>query len=113
MERLGQHEETIALGTNSRLLAETESARLKCLCSLWEGFWKNLVENQDRRWDNRSIKFNKISPDFKHTDTCEGLWLDCSPARVLPKLPPATKPKQDGVVGKRDTFLSNDFKEAI
>ncbi|KAF8404332.1 hypothetical protein HHK36_009215 [Tetracentron sinense] len=99
MERRGQHEETIGLGRNSRLLAEIESIRhcahhapYRSVCAAY---------------------FNKRSPDFKHTDTCEGLWLDCSPAWVLPKLPPATKPKQDGVVGKRDTFLSYDFEEAI
>ncbi|KAF8396132.1 hypothetical protein HHK36_017745 [Tetracentron sinense] len=70
-----------------------------------EGLWKNLVENPDRWWDNRSDKFNKKAPDFKHKDTGEGLWLDRSPAWVLPKLPPA-KPKKDGAFGKRDTLLS-------
>lgn len=57
--------------------------------------WKNLVENPDRWWDNRSNKFNQKSPDFKNKDTGEGLWLDSStPSWVLSKLPPL-KSKQD------------------
>uniref|UniRef100_A0A5B7B510 Uncharacterized protein n=1 Tax=Davidia involucrata TaxID=16924 RepID=A0A5B7B510_DAVIN len=50
--------------------------------------WKNLVENPDKWWDNRSGKVNKKSPDFKNKDTGEGLWLDDSPAWVLSRLPP-------------------------
>ncbi|KAF8396289.1 hypothetical protein HHK36_017904 [Tetracentron sinense] len=69
-------------------------------------WWKNQIDG------GIIDRFNKRSPDFKPKDTCEGLWLDRSPAWVLPKLPPATKPKQDGAVGKRDTFLSYDFQEA-
>ncbi|KAJ6753823.1 PROTEIN OSB2 CHLOROPLASTIC [Salix purpurea] len=53
-----------------------------------EGFWKDLVENPNKWWDNRFNKKNPKSPDFKHKETGEGLWLVTSPAWVLPKLPP-------------------------
>ncbi|XP_057979851.1 protein OSB2, chloroplastic-like [Malania oleifera] len=56
--------------------------------------WKNLVENPDKWWDNRSSKAKEKSPDFKHKDTGEALWLSDSPAWVLSKLP-AIKTKQD------------------
>ncbi|KAL3612392.1 hypothetical protein D5086_003412 [Populus alba] len=53
-----------------------------------EECWKDLVENPHKWWDNRVDKKNPKSPDFKHKETGEGLWLDTSPAWVLPKLPP-------------------------
>ncbi|KAK9274540.1 hypothetical protein L1049_021789 [Liquidambar formosana] len=67
--------------------------------------WKNLVENPDKWWDNRSNKINEKSPDFKHKDTREGLWLSDSPTWVLSKLPPA-KTKLEAAIVKRDTLLS-------
>ncbi|KAJ7973711.1 Protein OSB3, chloroplastic/mitochondrial [Quillaja saponaria] len=50
--------------------------------------WKNLVENPEKWWDNRSKKLNKRSPDFKHKETGEALWLTNSPSWVMSKLPP-------------------------
>ncbi|KAG6676155.1 hypothetical protein I3842_15G138300 [Carya illinoinensis] len=67
--------------------------------------WKDLVENPDKWWDNRSNKRNAKSPDFKHKETGEGLWLSGSPGWVLPKLPPP-RSKQDKTIGKTDTLLS-------
>ncbi|RVW80633.1 Protein OSB2, chloroplastic [Vitis vinifera] len=45
--------------------------------------WKNLVENPDKWWDNRSSKTKEKAPDFKHKDTGEALWLSSSPAWEL------------------------------
>ncbi|XP_072983654.1 protein OSB2, chloroplastic-like isoform X1 [Typha latifolia] len=55
-----------------------------------DDLWKSLVDNPDRWWDNRSNKLNPKSPDFKHKDTGEALWLGSSstPQWVLSKLPP-------------------------
>ncbi|CAA7014829.1 unnamed protein product [Microthlaspi erraticum] len=53
-----------------------------------EESWKDLVENPDKWWDNRSKKMNAKCPDFKHKDTGEALWLNGSPPWVLSKLPP-------------------------
>ncbi|XP_030953904.1 protein OSB2, chloroplastic-like isoform X2 [Quercus lobata] len=53
-----------------------------------EESWKDLVQNPTKWWDNRLNKRNHRSPDFKHKDTGEGLWLNGSPDWVLPKLPP-------------------------
>ncbi|KAL2502783.1 Protein OSB3 [Forsythia ovata] len=50
--------------------------------------WKNLVENPDKWWDNRSNKRNPKQPDFKHKETGEVLWLNSSPDWVLSRLPP-------------------------
>ncbi|KAF5193359.1 Osb3 protein [Thalictrum thalictroides] len=50
--------------------------------------WKSLVEKPDKWWDNRSKKMNPKSPDFKHKETGEALWLNKSPAWVSDKLPP-------------------------
>lgn len=59
-----------------------------------ESLWKDLLENPNKWWDNRSKKSNPRSPDFKHKDSGEGLWLDTSPAWVLPNLPPSTTEKK-------------------
>ncbi|KAL5773530.1 hypothetical protein ACOSP7_013127 [Xanthoceras sorbifolium] len=67
--------------------------------------WKDLVENPDKWWDNRLDKINQKSPDFKHKETGEGLWLDNSPAWVLSKLP-SPRSRQKAVSDKRDTLLS-------
>ncbi|KAK1582878.1 hypothetical protein Q3G72_019159 [Acer saccharum] len=68
--------------------------------------WKDLVENPDKWWDNRLNKVNEKSPDFKHKETREGLWLDNSPTWVRSKLPspkskplPSPKSKQNVVTG--------------
>ncbi|KAL6977782.1 hypothetical protein U1Q18_026568 [Sarracenia purpurea var. burkii] len=53
-----------------------------------DGSWKNLVEHPEKWWDNRGVKFNVKSPDFKHKDTGEGLWLSSSPSWVSSRLPP-------------------------
>lgn len=53
-----------------------------------DGSWKNLVENPDKWWDNRSDKKNPKGPDFKHKETGEVLWLSKSPDWALSKLPP-------------------------
>lgn len=66
-----------------------------------EEFWKDLVDNPDKWWDNRLGKVNVKSPDFKHKNSGKGLWLERSPDWVLSKLPPA-KP----AIHKRDTLLS-------
>lgn len=50
--------------------------------------WKNLVEDPKKWWDNRSNKISPKSPDFKHKETGEALWLSRSPAWVLSELPP-------------------------
>ncbi|XP_028770148.1 protein OSB2, chloroplastic-like [Neltuma alba] len=50
--------------------------------------WRDVVENPDKWWDNRSTKKTERSPDFKHKETGEALWLNSSPSWVLPKLPP-------------------------
>ncbi|KAA8535703.1 hypothetical protein F0562_030706 [Nyssa sinensis] len=61
--------------------------------------WKNLVENPSKWWDNRLGKVNVKSPDFKHKDTGEALWLNDSPAWVLSRLPPL-KTKENLAPGK-------------
>ncbi|KAL6521026.1 hypothetical protein OROGR_017595 [Orobanche gracilis] len=50
--------------------------------------WKDLVENPDSWWDNRTKKTNPKAPDFKHKKTGEPLWLGRSPGWVSSKLPP-------------------------
>ncbi|KAL0889204.1 hypothetical protein Bca101_013187 [Brassica carinata] len=53
-----------------------------------EESWKDLVQNPDKWYDNRSRKTNPKSPDFKHKDSGEALWMTDSPSWVLPELPP-------------------------
>jgi len=67
--------------------------------------WTNLVENPDKWWDNRTNKFSKRSPDFKHKVTGEALWLSDSPAWVLSRLPPL-KANHTATFTKRDMPLS-------
>ncbi|CAN4121584.1 unnamed protein product [Withania somnifera] len=50
--------------------------------------WKDLLENPDNWWDNRTTKLNQKAPDFKHKNTGIGLWVDSSPDWVLSQLPP-------------------------
>ncbi|KAL6574812.1 hypothetical protein OROMI_012097 [Orobanche minor] len=50
--------------------------------------WKDLLENPDSWWDNRTKKTNPKGPDFVHKKTREALWLGRSPGWVSSKLPP-------------------------
>ncbi|KAI4352714.1 hypothetical protein L6164_006936 [Bauhinia variegata] len=50
--------------------------------------WRELVENPNKWWDNRSNKRNQRAPDFKHKETGEALWLDNMPSWALSRLPP-------------------------
>ncbi|GMH03156.1 hypothetical protein Nepgr_004995 [Nepenthes gracilis] len=68
-----------------------------------DGSWKDLVENPDKWWDNRSNKFSKNAPDFKHKGTGEALWLNKAPEWVSLKLPPV---KSKGFVSAKETLLS-------
>ncbi|KAL9456505.1 hypothetical protein AB3S75_005686 [Citrus x aurantiifolia] len=53
-----------------------------------DDFWKDLVENPDKWWDNRLDKKSEKGPDFKHKETGKPLWLNYSPAWVRSQLPP-------------------------
>lgn len=68
-----------------------------------EASWKDLLENPNNWWDNRSTKFNPKSPDFKHKVTGEALWIisKSTPMWVIPNLPPA-KPKQEVNIARGD-----------
>ncbi|KAL6519390.1 hypothetical protein OROGR_018710 [Orobanche gracilis] len=60
-----------------------------------EDTWKDLVENPYKWWDNRLGKKNPKSPDFKHKETGEGLWLNDTPDWALSKLPVLTDGKKN------------------
>ncbi|CDP06711.1 unnamed protein product [Coffea canephora] len=66
-----------------------------------EESWKSLVENPSKWWDNRVGKKNAKSPDFKHKETGDALWLNRSPDWVLSKLPPLKEP-QNAPAGKKN-----------
>ncbi|PKI34598.1 hypothetical protein CRG98_044992, partial [Punica granatum] len=56
---------------------------------------KDLVENPDKWWDNRSNNKPKSTyPEFKHKEMRQALWLDSSPSRVLSNLPPLKPPEK-------------------
>ena len=38
--------------------------------------WLDYKAHPERFWDNRGDKRNPRSPDFKHRDSGQGLWLD-------------------------------------
>lgn len=63
-----------------------------------EEFWKDLVQNPDKWYDNRSRKTNPKAPDFKHKDSGEALWMTDSPTWVLPKLPPLKTNQEQSVM---------------
>ncbi|KAF5956578.1 hypothetical protein HYC85_003803 [Camellia sinensis] len=67
--------------------------------------WKNLVENPDKWWDNRTDKIKERAPDFKHKDTGEALWLNNCPAWLLSRLPPL-KSKHTATIGLMSKQLS-------
>ncbi|KAL9684689.1 hypothetical protein QQ045_022130 [Rhodiola kirilowii] len=70
-----------------------------------EEFWKDVVENPNKWWDNRVNKRNEKGPDFKHKDTGEVLWLSDAPAWVLSKLPPS-KPTPSWGNQNKEAMLS-------
>ncbi|CAK9157721.1 unnamed protein product [Ilex paraguariensis] len=72
--------------------------------------WKNLLEYPDKWWDNRTNKVNAKSPDFKHKDTGEGLWLDASPAWALSRLPPLKADNNTSTPLKADNNTSTPLK---
>ncbi|WOL11993.1 protein OSB3, chloroplastic/mitochondrial [Canna indica] len=75
-----------------------------------EDLWKSLVDNPNQWWDNRSNKLKKTSPDFKHKDTGDALWLSSTTPRwILDKLPPVTTGKGADRIkafSSSDTLLS-------
>uniref|UniRef100_A0A7N0V1Y2 Uncharacterized protein n=1 Tax=Kalanchoe fedtschenkoi TaxID=63787 RepID=A0A7N0V1Y2_KALFE len=54
-----------------------------------EELWKDVVDNPLKWWDNRLKKLSEKSPDFKHKETGEALWLINAPTWVLSELPPS------------------------
>ncbi|KAJ3676232.1 hypothetical protein LUZ60_003644 [Juncus effusus] len=51
-----------------------------------ENLWKDLLENTEDWWDNRTTKKNPKGPDFSKKITREGLWLNEAPHWVEEKL---------------------------
>ncbi|XP_076898718.1 protein OSB2, chloroplastic-like isoform X2 [Bidens hawaiensis] len=51
-------------------------------------FWKHLIENPNKWWDNRLDKKDAKGPDFKNKDSGKGLWLTDAPSWALSSLPP-------------------------
>ncbi|KAG0482455.1 hypothetical protein HPP92_010539 [Vanilla planifolia] len=55
-----------------------------------KSLWEDLLVEAQNWFDNREKKLkglvNPKSPDFKHKETGNGLWLDTAPGWVLPKL---------------------------
>lgn len=41
-----------------------------------EQLWASWRDNPSEWWDNRERKYGPTSPDFRHKDTREGLWID-------------------------------------
>ncbi|CAA0842904.1 Protein OSB3- chloroplastic/mitochondrial [Striga hermonthica] len=62
-----------------------------------EDSWTNLVENPNKWWDYRLRKKNPRSPDFKHKETGEGLWLNDMPEWALSRLPQSKAKGSEGV----------------
>ncbi|KAL0316258.1 UNVERIFIED_CONTAM: protein OSB2, chloroplastic [Sesamum radiatum] len=67
-----------------------------------EDSWKNLVEYPNNWWDNRVNKLSPKSPDFKHKETGDALWLSNIPDWALSRLPPL-KDGRSTSDGKRNT----------
>nr|DAD40521.1 TPA_asm: hypothetical protein HUJ06_014844 [Nelumbo nucifera] len=68
-EKSGPKEETISTSSMSdKNVEQKKRDRLY----LWQVFFANTYE----WWDNRRGKTNSKSPDFKHKDTGEVLWID-------------------------------------
>ncbi|XP_078437358.1 protein OSB1, mitochondrial-like [Wolffia australiana] len=65
---------------------------------LWQAFFANPTE----WWDNRKNKRNPKSPDFKHKDTGEALWIE---GRYSP---PWVKSQLAKLDSKMRSFQSND-----
>ena len=65
-----------------------------------ESLWRSLAEEPDTWWDNRERKAqpgaNPRSPDFKHKETGEALWIESrdTPAWVLETLGTSAAPQQ-------------------
>lgn len=70
--------------------------------------WRNLVENPDKWWDNRSNKRNPKQPDFKHKETGEVLWLNSSPDWALSRLPPL-RDGQNSAAGKKNDYIGGNL----
>ena len=50
--------------------------------------WEDLKANSGNWLDLRGTHKAPRSPDFKHKDTNEALWIDTAPPDVLAMLPP-------------------------
>lgn len=66
---------------------------------LWQAFFANPLD----WWDNRKNKKNPKSPDFKHKDTGEALWLDSK------YNPPWVKSQLEILDSKMQSYQSQDF----
>ncbi|XXG58190.1 hypothetical protein AAC387_Pa04g0565 [Persea americana] len=80
-----------------------------------EASWKDLLENPNNWWDNRSTKFNPKSPDFKHKVTGEISPVFCIRATLSLDLLQHTQ-ERSGISGMRKNealLLVNGFEESI
>ncbi|KAM7517107.1 hypothetical protein LguiA_006690 [Lonicera macranthoides] len=64
--------ETFHKAEQSRAVDESNVEKYKNRLHLWQMFFANPHE----WWDNRKNKVNPKSPDFKHKDTGEALWIN-------------------------------------
>lgn len=64
-----QYQKSAVKSSSSGKTAQEDGAKI---VSLWQAFFANPFE----WWDNRTKKFNPKSPDFKHKDSGEGLWIE-------------------------------------
>ncbi|KAH6755883.1 hypothetical protein C2S53_007140 [Perilla frutescens var. hirtella] len=79
---------TLVQGGDNASVAKPKIVQGGKWCGKDEDSWKDLVDNPNKWWDNRTNKRNPKAPDFKHKETGKGLWVSSSPDWASSSLPP-------------------------
>ncbi|KAL6613810.1 hypothetical protein ACP70R_036080 [Stipagrostis hirtigluma subsp. patula] len=62
-------------GTNGSKFKKSPDASAMSKQKIEEDLWRDLVDNSENWWDNRSDKHSPKSPDFKHSESGKALWI--------------------------------------
>jgi len=72
-----------------------------------EELWRDLLDNPENWWDNRTDKPTPKYPDFKHKDSGKALWIGTkSPQWAIDALPPLKFKGGSMGARKQETLLS-------
>ncbi|XP_062208077.1 protein OSB3, chloroplastic/mitochondrial-like isoform X2 [Phragmites australis] len=94
-------------GTNWMKFRKSPDASAVSKQKLEADLWRDLVDNSENWWDNRSDKLTSKHPDFKHKESGQALWINTkSPQWAIAALPSLKFKGASTGTRKQETLLS-------